>query len=80
MARPETKTVNLAGFPGFHLVIVWLGVPRDGQNVKAPGELYTRHSEVTVAVVVGFARTGDGHDHRQGAHELKKKSVASLFL
>ena len=27
---------------------------------------YTRHSEVT-GVAVGFARTGDGHNHRQGA-------------
>ena len=26
----------------------------------------TRHSDVT-EVVVGFARTGDGHNHRQGA-------------
>ena len=27
----------------------------------------TRHSGVTYAVVVGFSRTGDGHNHRQGA-------------
>ena len=27
----------------------------------------TRHSEVKFTVVVGFARTDDGHNHRQGA-------------
>ena len=27
----------------------------------------TRHQEVVVAVVVGFSRTDDGHNHRQGA-------------
>ena len=28
---------------------------------------YTLHSKVTVAVNVGFARTDDGRNHRQGA-------------
>ena len=29
---------------------------------------YTRHLEVTGAVVVGFSRTGDGHNHGAGRH------------
>ena len=31
------------------------------------GRSYTLHSKVTVAVNVGFARTDDGRNHRQGA-------------
>ena len=37
----------------------------------------TRHPEVIVAVAVGFSKTGDGHDHRQGASFARADSYDS---
>ena len=38
------------------------------------------HSEVTVAAVVGLARTGDGHDHRQGLRSEATVLFNGCFL
>ena len=37
----------------------------------------TRHSRVTYAVVVAFSRTGDGHNHRQGATFAHSRNVTT---
>jgi len=39
----------------------------------------TRHSGVTYAVVVGFLRTNNGHDHPQGAAFARCRCVAPLW-
>ena len=37
---------------------------------------FTRHPDATAAVAVGFSRTGDGHNHRQGATSSTRRFIA----
>ena len=54
--RGSKSSLTFTGATIFDFLVIFFGIE------------YSALKEVIVAVVVGFSRTGDGHDHRQGAH------------